>query len=222
MKKIIIALMCATMTLATSAQPANCDKACQDKPKQECCGTPCQTNAGSQCRRQMPMACQMKQKTQRQGMSDMVINMQAIRSIGLDSTKVQAVKELKRKKAGEMREMLQAMRPAKPEAPAAPATADKKDKKSDKKKIKKEEKGNPQKDAAAKADDRKAQRQQFMAKQKENREKMQAFMKGYRSELRTLLGDEKYIEYLEKLATQRQQPQKWQQPRQHKHRGARR
>ena len=61
-----------------------------------------------------------------------------------------------------------------------------------------------------------------MAKQKENREKMQAFMKGYRSELRTLLGDEKYIEYLEKLATQRQQPQKWQQPRQHKHRGARR
>lgn len=189
MRKIIMALMCITMSLAATAQPGE--------------------------RKNAPQAMMRGQNWQRNKGYSQVINMQVIKSLNLDSTKVNEIKDLRKKKAQEMRELYQSMRPQQAVQPVTNTDnkkADKKDKKKDKMKVAKEEKGEKKTAPTLTMDEKKAKHEQFMAKMKENREKMQAFMKGYRAELRQTLGDEKYIEYLEKLTMQQQDRHKSRQP----------
>lgn len=199
MKKLILALMCISMSLTMSAQQKKNREA---RPNQS---APCAMGP-RQCHCGMAQKPGMKMNKPGKGMNDMVVNMKAIKSLGLDSTTVNAVRDLKKQKADEMRAIRQAMRPQKTDVNAPTADknmkADKKDKKADKKKLKKGEKNIEKKNEAVSPDEKKAQREQFRAKMQENREKMQACTKSYRAELRKILGDEKYIEYLEKLTQQ--------------------
>lgn len=245
MKKTIIALMCATLSLAATAQPKNDNQTAAPCPNKEQPAAPCCNNQPAP----QPMPCQ-DFKPQRHGMRgpqmrNSVINMHVVNSLGLDTTKVNAIRDLERKTANEMRDIETAMRPA----PAAPGHApmdkdlkadkkdkkdkdkkankgDKKDKKSDKKDKKdKDKKGAPcckaggDKPESPTAEQREEMRKQFEAKREESRQKMQASRDNCRKELRQIMGDEKYIEYLEKLTQQPQQQQFRQQPQRRHHHG---
>lgn len=214
MKKMIIALMCTAMTIVASAQTNNDNKPCPQGGAQN--GKPCcMMQQQPQHHRQMRPARHAfgPQAT----FSGQIIDMPVIRSLNLDSVTVNAVRELKKKKTEEMHTLMAAMRPDNMPRPemknSAPINGDKKDKK-DKKKAKKDKKDSKNNKDMKKPEmpkaqegqccsgndqgDNKEKREAFKAKMKENREKMQAFRQSCRAELRKTLGDEKYIEYLEK------------------------
>ena len=226
-----MALVCISMAITMQAQPKNNKEACPAQPEAGAmCQQQCPQNRQPQCQQgqQGRQCCQqqmrpMKRGGMRQGMNDMVVNMRIIRSLGIDSTQINAIKELKRQKAEEMRAIRQSMRGNKPVTVTTPeakdSKAEAKGKKADKKKIKKGEKPTASKPEAATPDEKKARREQVMVKMKENREKMQAVTKSYRAELRKILGDEKYIEYLEKLSQQPRQAQPMRQPQARRHNG---
>lgn len=228
MKKIIMALMCICMSLAMSAQPNNNKEESRNKPKTGKKYRPYHHNRNMNGYRLYGQQCQcghfhgipQRMHNVRPAKNDMIVNMQTIRTLGLDSTKVNAVKELKKRKTEEMRAIRMTLRPNRPMADASQdnkdKALDKKEKKADKKRMKKGDKAADKKKETLTPEEKKERRGQFMAKMKESREKMQACAKSYRTELRTILGDEKYIEYLEKLSTQRQQAQNFRQPRAHK------
>lgn len=202
-----MALMCIATSLTMAAQPkAENDKGNDGKPQERNIRAhhrqPTQWHRAPQCD-----CCNPPAPGRRAAFGSQIIDMQAIRAIGLDSVTVKAVRELRKKKAEELKEMRLAMRPSRPEATADNGQKAKKDSpKADKRgKVKKGEKKANGKNTAVTTEDRKARREQAAAKIKENREKVAAFLKGYRAELRQLLGDEKYIAYLEK---QTQQPRR--------------
>ena len=226
-----MALVCISMALTMQAQPKNNKEVCPAKPEAGAmCQQQCSQNTQQQCqqRQRGRQCCQQKMRPTKRGgikqsRNDMVVNMRVIRTLGIDSTTINAIKELKKQKTEEMRAIRQSMRDNKPVAVTAPEAKDNKaeakNKKADKKKLKKGEKTEANKPTTATPDERKARREQFMAKLKENREKTQAVTKSYRAELRKILGDEKYIEYLEKLSQQPRQAQPMRQPKARRHTG---
>lgn len=210
MKKMIIALMCTAMTIAASAQPKNDNNPCPQGDEQG--GKPC-CMMHRQPRHHKEMRPGRHAFGPKVTFSGQIIDMPVIRSLNLDSVTINAVRELKRKKTEEMHALMADMRPdnmprleMKKEAPANSEKKDVKNKK-DKKGKKNDKKGKDTKiDKQPEGQccngngqgDNNERREAFKAKMKENREKMQAFRKSCRTELRKTIGDEKYIEYLEK------------------------
>lgn len=214
MKKMIIALMCAAMTVAASAQPKNDNKPCPQGGEQgakPCCMMQQQPQQRHQMR---PGKRGFRPQASFRGQT---IDMPVIKSLDLDSATINAVRTLKKKQTEEMHALIADMRPDNMPRPEmkkdAPGNADKKEKKDDKKAKKDRKDGKKDKDMK-KPDmkkapegqccnnngkgDSKENREALKAKMKENREKMKAFRKACNAELRKTLGDEKYIEYLEK------------------------
>lgn len=212
MKKMIIALMCAAMTVAASAQPKNDNKPCPQGGEQgakPCC----MMQQEPQHRHQMrPGKRGFRPQASFRGQT---IDMPVIRSLDLDSVTINAVRTLKKKQTEEMHTLMADMRQGNMPRPEmkkdAQGNADKKEKKDDKKAKKDRKDGKKDKDMK-KPDmkkpegqccnngkgEAKERREALKAKMKENREKMKAFRKACNAELRKTLGDEKYIEYLEK------------------------
>lgn len=207
MKKMIIALMCTAMTIAASAQQKNDNKPCPQDGEQG--GKPC-CMMQQQPRHHKEMRPGRHAFRPKAAFRGQIIDMPVIRSLNLDSVTINAVRELKKKKTEEMQALMADMRPdnmprpeMKKDAAANSEKKDVKDKKGKKnykkdkdKKINKQPEGQCCNSNGQGND--KERREAFKAKMNENREKMQALRKSCRTELRKTIGDEKYIEYLEK------------------------
>lgn len=197
--------MCIATSLAVTAKPKTDDTTDKDKKTDR---KEVSTHHRQSPHRHGEAQCQCCAPVRKQPVRNRyaVVDLQLLKKMGIDSTKISEIRSLKQRKNEEMAAMRKAAAEARRVGGKAKAEADKvKEKAGTKVKEQKEK-------ATAKAQEHNDRRKQLTERMKEERKQMQDFMKEYRAELRRMLGDDKYIEYLEKKS---QQPEPRNAPQRH-------